>query len=405
MTMTHQLPPEVRVLTEDDIYRTSSQFRVWSFSPESLAERRRRTHEIAIERIEDQRKKSNTNGASINGENGTSHEDKVDYLTEEEELRLVQRYCDMIRATNDHLSWPANVKVRNNNNTTEHLSRIETNTVNPQATAIQYFRRFYLSNSALTYPPKEIYKTALYLANKAESNGWAVSAFAQRISAKPEEILACEYKVIQALRFTLDVRQPNRGLKGVMMELDNIVEGQPDPQLRGEIERLEPPGKDAGTSWRPGSSVRERVQLAYSAARGMLDSPALLTDAYFLYTPSQIVFASLQLADPPLADWYLSTKIPPTSPIRAKVLATLRSCAEVLSSFKQSDVLSKDERAALEDKLDKCRDPSTVDMVKAHLAKQRGEGEGDDETKAERKRLQREASARANADPFGPSIG
>jgi cyclin H len=111
MTMTHQLPPEVRVLTEDDIYRTSSQFRVWSFSPESLAERRRRTHEIAIERIEDQRKKSNTNGASSNGENGTSHEEKVDYLTEEEELRLVQRYCDMIRATNDHLSWPANVKV------------------------------------------------------------------------------------------------------------------------------------------------------------------------------------------------------------------------------------------------------------------------------------------------------
>ena len=112
MTMTHQLPPEVRVLTEDDIYRTSSQFRVWSFSPESLAERRRKTHEIAIERIERQRNKGNANGASINGENGQSHEDTLDYLTEEEELRLVQRYCDMIRATNDHLGWPANVKVR-----------------------------------------------------------------------------------------------------------------------------------------------------------------------------------------------------------------------------------------------------------------------------------------------------
>jgi hypothetical protein len=111
-TMTHQLPPEVRVLTEDDIYRTSSQFRVWSFSPESLAERRRKTHEIAIERIERQRNKSGANGASSNGENGQPHEEKLDYLTEEEELRLVQRYCDMIRATNDHLSWPANVKVR-----------------------------------------------------------------------------------------------------------------------------------------------------------------------------------------------------------------------------------------------------------------------------------------------------
>jgi cyclin H len=189
-----------------------------------------------------------------------------------------------------------------------------------------------------------------------------------------------------------------------MMELDNIVEGKPNSHLRAEIERLEPPGQGARTSWRAGSSVRERVQLAYSAARGMLDSPALLTDAYFLFTPSQIVFASLQLADPPLADWYLATKIPTSSPIRPKVMATLRSCAETLSSFSQSDILSKDERAALEAKLDKCRDPSTVDMVRAHLAKQRGEGE-EDEEKAERKRLQREASAKANADPFGPSIG
>ena len=118
-----------------------------------------------------------------------------------------------------------------------------------------------------------------------------------------------------------------------MMELDNIVEGQPDARLKAEIEQLESPGQAARTSWRAGAGARERVQLAYSAARAMLDSPALLTDAYFLFTPSQIVFASLQLADPPLADWYLLMKIPGSSPIRAKVLATLRSCAETLSSF------------------------------------------------------------------------
>jgi hypothetical protein len=110
-TMTHQLPPEVRVLTEDDIYRTSSQFRVWSFSPESLAARRAKTHEIAIERIERQRTKS-ANSALSGEQNGQHTGEKLDYLTEEEELRLVQKYCDMIRATNDNLSWPANVKVR-----------------------------------------------------------------------------------------------------------------------------------------------------------------------------------------------------------------------------------------------------------------------------------------------------
>lgn len=188
-----------------------------------------------------------------------------------------------------------------------------------------------------------------------------------------------------------------------MMELDNLVEGQPDPRLKAELEAVEPPGQDARTSWRAGSSVRERVQLAYTAARGMLDSPALLTDAYFLFTPSQIVFASLQIADPPLADWYLKTKVPASSPILPKLLLTLRACAEMLGGFSTDSILTKDERAALEARLDRCRDPSTIDMVKAHAAKQRGEG-ADDEAKAAKKKLQREKSMQENADPFGPSL-
>jgi cyclin H len=74
----------------------------------------------------------------------------------------------------------------------------------------------------------------------------------------------------------------------------------------------------------------------------------------------------------------------------------------MLSSFSASSVLTKDERAALEAKLEKCRDPSTIDLVKAHAAKQRGEG-ADEEAKAAKKKLQREQSMR-DADPFGPSI-
>lgn len=73
--------------------------------------RRAKTHEIAIERIERQRSKA-ADGTSSDTINGQNNGEKLDYLTEEEELRLVQKYCDMIRATNDNLSWPANVKVR-----------------------------------------------------------------------------------------------------------------------------------------------------------------------------------------------------------------------------------------------------------------------------------------------------
>jgi len=97
--MTHQLPPEIRLITEDDIYRTSSQYRLWSFSPESLAALRRKTHEIAVERIEKQRK-------------GTNVDAKVDYLSEEECLRLVQKYCDnLIITANKVLKWPAAAQV------------------------------------------------------------------------------------------------------------------------------------------------------------------------------------------------------------------------------------------------------------------------------------------------------
>ena len=74
----------------------------------------------------------------------------------------------------------------------------------------------------------------------------------------------------------------------------------------------------------------------------------------------------------------------------------------MLSSFSAGSVLTKDERAALEAKLEKCRDPSTIDLVKAHAAKQRGEG-ADEEAKAAKKKLQREQSMK-DADPFGPSI-
>lgn len=99
-------------LSEDDIYRTSTQYRLWSFSPERLAALRRQTHDLAIERARQyagervvQNGEAVTNGASQ--QNGES----IECLTEEEELRLVQRYCDQIRSTSDHFKWPVNVKV------------------------------------------------------------------------------------------------------------------------------------------------------------------------------------------------------------------------------------------------------------------------------------------------------
>ncbi|KAK5130746.1 hypothetical protein LTR08_001691 [Meristemomyces frigidus] len=385
-------------LTEDDLYRTSTQYRLWSFAPESLAARRRETHHVAIERAR-QYGASLTNGDDHGVETGAAIE--AGYLTAEEELRLVQRYCEQTRTTSDHFKWPVNVKAR------------------PPATAVQYLRRFYLSNSCLTYPPKEIYKTALFLACKTEATHMTLSDYARRISSDPDVILAPEYKIMQALRFTLDVRQPFKGLKGGLLELLNMANG-----MVGEVEGVETKGatalqqdmfalavppKAARTPWKAPAgevgvaSLTDRINAAYSAARILLDKPALLTDVYFFYTPSQLMLAALHIADEPLTTFYLATKLPVSSPIRPKILATIHACADILATFSEAEIMSKDERAALEARLELCRDPSTRNLVKAHAAVKRG-SDSDQEEKAAKKKTARERSAREGEDLFGPNL-
>ncbi|KAK5709537.1 hypothetical protein LTR17_019691 [Elasticomyces elasticus] len=373
-----------QTLNEDDLYRTSSQYRLWSFSPESLAALRQKTHSLAIARAQQY----------------ALDKTALDCLTLEECLRLVQRYLDQIRTTNDHFKWPVTVK----------------------ATAVQYLARFYLSNSPITYPPKEIYKTVLFLAGKTEGTHMKLSEYGRRISTPVEEIMAPEYKVMQALRFTLDVRQPYRGLKGVLMELLNLAEGKVGEvdgvvtdraeALQEEMLGLEAPTNEAATKWRMPTSgnveikhITDRVNAAYSAARTILDGPALLTDAYFLYTPSQLLLASLQIADPPLTNFYLRTKLPLHSDLRPKILATISTCAELLESYSPTQILSKDARAALEMKLEGCRDPSTRDLVGAHAVAKRGGDDSEAEEKARRKKAAREKLARDGEDLFGPSLG
>ncbi|KAF2484508.1 cyclin-like protein [Neohortaea acidophila] len=381
-----------QALSEDDIYRTSTQYRLWSFSPDALASLRTKTREIAVERL----RRSSEQQAARNDE-----PEVVEYLTEDEELRLTQRYCDQIRSTSDHLKWPVHVK----------------------ATAVQYLKRFYLSNSCMTYPPKEIYKTVLYLASKTEAIHITVSDYARRISTDPEQVLAPEYKVMQALRFTLDVKQPFRGLKGVLMELLNLAEGlvgavdgadsMNGDEVKASMLQVRRPPEGNRTQWTPPSSgtldgkhLNDRIQAAYSAARTLLDAPALLTDVYFLYTPSQILLAAMHVADEPLTSFYLSTKLPISLSTRPQILATIHACADMLAAFDQGAVLTKDERTALEAKLDKCRDPGTKDLIKAFAAmRQDGMEDGKvEEGVAQKRKAAREKNERDGDDLFGPSL-
>jgi len=118
-------------MTEDDIYRTSTQYRLWSFTSEALASIRLTTNALAADRVRaaiKRRQGSRTSERSGNGrepaeagnddqnekngsEKGTGRETQVECLTVEEEQKLVGFYCVKAMELADFCNFPTNVKV------------------------------------------------------------------------------------------------------------------------------------------------------------------------------------------------------------------------------------------------------------------------------------------------------
>lgn len=108
-------------MTEDEIYRTSTQYRLWSFTPESLASLRSTTNataadgvRAAIRALDAAKAESNLaengeNDIAAASERGQTRE--VDCLTVEEEQKLVGFYCMKTIEFADFCEFPTNVKV------------------------------------------------------------------------------------------------------------------------------------------------------------------------------------------------------------------------------------------------------------------------------------------------------
>lgn len=108
-------------MSEDDRYRTSTQYRLWSYSPQSLFALRSSTNQIAADRVREAvrrvREARNVSSADTSeAENGGAGamvipEGEVDCLTVEEELKLVAFFCRQTISLGDHLGVPTDVKV------------------------------------------------------------------------------------------------------------------------------------------------------------------------------------------------------------------------------------------------------------------------------------------------------
>tara|TARA_R110002003_G_scaffold505_7_gene20165 strand:- start:7240 stop:8085 length:846 start_codon:yes stop_codon:yes gene_type:complete len=279
----------------------------------------------------------------------------------------------------------------------------------------------------MTYHGQNISRTAMFLASKTEGFHQSVDHFSSNFSkTTPEQILAPEYLLVQGLRFNFDVRHPFRALKGGHLELMGIAlgryegpnaldDGMTSADLQARMAALPRKG-GAGTGGMTGKEMEKRITDAYGFASHVLKTAALLTDAYFLYTPSQIWLAAHLLADEPLTLFYLGLKLPVAAPLYARVLSAIRACAALLSSHRtfapspERDGKHKAEVRQLIEKLKSCRDPDKVDLVKLNQAQKRdavkedGDGVELEESKAKRRKIERENYEKASDEFWGPEL-
>ncbi|KAI9824738.1 MAG: hypothetical protein M1832_001564 [Thelocarpon impressellum] len=368
-------------MTEDEAYRASTQYRLWSFTPEALASLRASTNALAAERVRAAMERDQSSKTSKDAK-------ETDCLTVDEELKLVRFYCSKAMDLADFCGFPTNVK----------------------ATAVQYLKRFYLSNSPMTYHPKTIMPCALFLATKTENHYTALEKFASRMpKTTPEDVIAAEVLIVQALRFTLDVRHPFRALEGGVMELLALAEGTGGlpPGRHADVGSIKeellhlPPADGSSASPSTLDELKTRIRTAHGKAKDVLKTSAQLSDAYLLYTPAQIWLAALLLADEPLSRLYLSTKLFPRPGILAKALAAVDSLASLLCS--SAAALDLPELKRIDKKLYACRNPEKLDLLDLSRRKREG-GEGDEEAAAKKRRLERERRER-DGEVFGGDVG
>lgn len=99
-------------MTEDDVYRTSTQYRLWSFTQDALQSMRSQTNSLAADGVRtaiQSLNSSSVDGSETNSRSNISNE--VDCLTVEEEQKLVGFYCMRTMEFADFCDFPTNVKV------------------------------------------------------------------------------------------------------------------------------------------------------------------------------------------------------------------------------------------------------------------------------------------------------
>ncbi|ORX39396.1 putative cyclin-dependent protein kinase regulator [Kockovaella imperatae] len=238
-------------------YHESSQYRDWRYSPSQLTSLREALNKKSVEVV--------TRNTELEKEAqkklGHDFQDPpplTSYLSVQDEQLLLRFYLSQ-----------ASTIIRQGFGLPEVV----------ESTAMSYLKRFYLKNSVMEWHPRIIMPTCIYLAAKTTNYPVLMEHFTPKFAKlDAQEIIDTEFVVSQSLSFQFWVRTPEKALRGWALDLQT----------------------------KPKADVKA-VKKSISSALTFL-SASRLTDAEFIFTPSQISLAALRLADRGLVDEYLEWK-------------------------------------------------------------------------------------------------
>ncbi|GAC95775.1 hypothetical protein PHSY_003351 [Pseudozyma hubeiensis SY62] len=231
-------------------YAQTSQGRNWRFSHSKLSSIRSAINASARDRL-------STLWAE---ESSSTSPSTIPFLSVSDELSLITYYLVKVSQIVHALRLPELV----------------------EATATTFVKRFYLRNTVMDFHPKNIVITCIFLASKAENYPLNLSDFARKLAGRQanenralvEEnrkvVLELEFLVSQSLNFEYGVTGAHRSMYGLLLDIQ-------------AMEKVK--------------VGREEVHMLAAEAHGKLGK-SRLTDAEFVYTPSQIALACVRMVEP-----------------------------------------------------------------------------------------------------------
>lgn len=255
----------------DDLYRRSTQYTLWSFTEDELRELKQRVNEngrkVAFQRFEEARKVLEAENPKIFQTHGAELSSEIaGTVTYEEEQEYLYYFSQQIIHICAHFNMPTQVK----------------------ATAMSFFKKFYLVHSVMEYRPRNVVYTIVFLAAKSENYFISIESFCSRLpKILAKEILDLEFIVLLSLKFTLLVHHPYRPLYGFFLDFQQVILYSLPTIYDIKI---------------------DAIGALHDKAKKWLNDHALLSQVMFLFTPPQIALAALYDCDQRITERYLERK-------------------------------------------------------------------------------------------------